>query len=101
MVSSAFAEWMKSGKTEGPPPPPKPRRTAYERFLRSPRWQTRREAKLRTVGWRCEECGRGGRLQVHHRNYNRPWGREKDKDLVALCSMCHVTEHVIKDSKRK
>jgi len=46
------------------------------------------QSDVRTrVGWRCQACGRRGRLDVHH-----VIKRSRDFDLdrlVALCRACH------------
>jgi hypothetical protein len=58
----------------------------YKRYLRSKWWKARRLKKLRSVGGKCEQCGRPAAYVVH-----RTWatkGRELDADLEALCPEC-------------
>jgi hypothetical protein len=66
------------------------RRRAWYRtvYLRSPHWRARRARAIALAGGRCERCGRPGRLEVHHVTYAR-LGRERDRDLRALCHRCH------------
>jgi len=47
------------------------------------------EARSR-AGWRCQACGRRGRLDVHHVIKRSRGGSDFDLDrLVALCRACH------------
>ena len=64
----------------------------YAAYLQSPHWQATRAAALRRAGYRCQQCGATGRLDVHHRTYAR-LGREAAGDLVALCRECHEEIH--------
>ena len=42
------------------------------------------------AGWRCQACGRRGRLDVHHVIKRSRGGSDFDLDrLVALCRACH------------
>jgi HNH endonuclease len=66
------------------------RRRAWYRtvYLRSAHWRVRRARSIALAGGRCERCGKAGRLEVHHLTYAR-LGRERDRDLRALCHRCH------------
>ncbi len=64
----------------------------YLKYLQSPWWKQRRQSRLRQAGWRCQECGVGGLLQVHHLAYDRVW-EERDSDLQVLCRPCHEKKH--------
>ena len=46
-------------------------------------------------GWRCEECGLAGRLEVHHAVPVSvdPSRRYDPTNCVILCSGCHVEAH--------
>lgn len=71
-------------------------RERYEAFLRSPQWLWIRKLKLREAAYTCQRCGLRtvrGELQVHHKNYGRPWGKESFPDLEVLCDWCHHKEH--------
>jgi hypothetical protein len=65
------------------------RRRAWYRnvYLSSPHWRAQRARAIARAGGRCERCGAHG-LEVHHRTYAR-LGRERDRDLRALCHRCH------------
>jgi 5-methylcytosine-specific restriction endonuclease McrA len=53
-------------------------------------WQAIRDVVLARAGWRCQACGRGGRLDVHHVVKRSQGGSDFDLDqLVALCRWCH------------
>jgi len=57
-------------------------------YLRSPHWRRTSAAARRRAGYRCEQCHRRTRLDVHHRTYER-LGHERPEDLRALCRTCH------------
>ena len=53
-------------------------------------WQTIQSQVRSRAGWRCEACGRRGRLDVHHIIKRSRGGSDFDLDrLVALCRACH------------
>jgi 5-methylcytosine-specific restriction endonuclease McrA len=68
--------------------------TAYLRYLQSPEWYQQRRRALHRAGYRCERCGMGRELEVHHRHY---WtlGDEEPEDLEVLCHRCHRNEHLL------
>ena len=46
---------------------------------------------FRRARWRCQACGRGGALEVHHVVKRAQGGSDFDLDrLVALCPLCHA-----------
>ena len=55
-------------------------------------WQRERELAMERDEYRCQNCGSGERLVVHHRTYERV-GDEWPQDLVVLCWSCHEWEH--------
>lgn len=58
-----------------------------------PGWgQIRREA-LDRDGWRCRNCGKAGRLEVHHVLKLRDGGTNDLANLRSLCVGCHLAEH--------
>lgn len=61
-------------------------------YLRSEHWKTVSAAARARADHRCEECGHGGRLDVHHLTYER-LGAEDPADLRALCRTCHDRAH--------
>ena len=64
-----------------------------EAYLKSGTWRRRRAQYLRSVGHQCEECGAGRYLTVHHLDYTRLDGLERDADLQCLCITCHSIQH--------
>jgi 5-methylcytosine-specific restriction endonuclease McrA len=53
-------------------------------------WAAIRRAVFRRARWRCQACGRGGALEVHHVVKRAQGGSDFDLDrLVALCRSCH------------
>jgi len=53
-------------------------------------WQAIQSQVRSRAGWRCEACGRRGRLDVHHIIKRSRGGSDFDLDrLVALCRACH------------
>ena len=64
--------------------------------MRPPRIHWRKWARLRRAcfdraGWRCERCGRAGKLECHHRDHDR--GNNHASNLECLCTACHLKEH--------
>jgi 5-methylcytosine-specific restriction endonuclease McrA len=54
-------------------------------------WATIRRIVFRRARWRCQACGRGGALEVHHVVKRAQGGSDFDLDrLVALCPPCHA-----------
>ena len=64
----------------------------YAEYLQTPEWFAKRTAALRRAGYRCQLCNRTGRLEVHHRTYERR-GNEAPEDLIVLCEGCHEVFH--------
>jgi 5-methylcytosine-specific restriction endonuclease McrA len=53
-------------------------------------WQAIQSEARSRAGWRCQACGRRGRLDVHHVIKRSRGGSDFDLDrLVALCRACH------------
>ena len=54
-------------------------------------WAAIRRMVLRRARWRCQACGRGGALEVHHVIKRSQGGSDFAlDDLVALCPGCHA-----------
>jgi len=54
-------------------------------------WAAIRGVVVRRARWRCQACGRGGALEVHHVVKRAQGGSDFDLDrLVALCPPCHA-----------
>jgi len=64
----------------------------YDKYLQSAWWQKIRKQALNYAGNRCQICNSDGKLDVHHRTYDRR-GNEKQSDLTVLCRECHSKFH--------
>ena len=55
------------------------------------RWATVRRMVLDRDGWRCQQCGRAGKLEVDHVRALEDGGDPYDmENLQTLCRSCHV-----------
>ena len=61
-------------------------------YLRSLHWRTVRAQKIKEAGGKCEVCGVGGKLDIHHLTYER-LGHERMSDLQILCRKHHNKRH--------
>ena len=75
-------------------------RLSYYDYLRSEEWQRKRRARLKLDGYRCQMCGSGTNLQVHHISYDSLRTDAEIDDLVTLCRACHEQVHAV-DLARK
>ena len=66
----------------------------YSKYLKSKAWDKKRKAVIKRADNRCMVCYSNGRLNVHHRTYERIF-KEKLTDLIALCDSCHKLFHKI------
>jgi 5-methylcytosine-specific restriction endonuclease McrA len=48
---------------------------------------------LRRDGWRCQMCGSGNNLNVHHQQYRSHSGEDVEQNLITLCDRCHRQVH--------
>ena len=64
------------------------RRKYNKDYYYSPEWIHKRNLKLEWGGHKCEKCGSGKNLQVHHKHY-KSFGDEMPWDLIVLCEKCH------------
>lgn len=64
----------------------------YGAYLATSEWIATRTRMLKRAGFRCQLCNKQGRLNVHHRTYERR-GQEDYKDLIVLCGTCHAKFH--------
>ncbi len=72
--------------------PAKSYRERYHEYLASDEWKALREQKLFEAGGRCQLCNDAGRLNIHHRTYDRIFN-ELIGDLIVLCERCHKKFH--------
>ena len=65
----------------------------YDEYLLTPEWKQTRAAALVRADHRCAlDPSHTGRLDVHHRFYERR-GAELPSDLIVLCHPCHRLHH--------
>ena len=67
-------------------------RPDYHHYIKSKAWARKRQTLFAARGKKCEICGSGLNVEVHHLSYER-LGREKLKDLQIVCGNCHRTTH--------
>ena len=60
------------------------------RRLPSREWARRRREVLDRDGWRCQKCGKAGRLEVDHKTPLYRGGSNDLDNLQALCRRCHL-----------
>ena len=60
--------------------------------LRSADWREFAASIRSARGFKCETCGSGDKLHVHHKHY-RTLGRETPNDVALLCKACHEKVH--------
>ena len=70
------------------------RKMPFSEYRLTPEWRSRRNRVLLRAGNKCELCYTSGRLEAHHRTYER-YGEELVSDLIALCRSCHQHFHNI------
>lgn len=66
------------------------------------RWAIVRWQALNRAGWRCELCGRAGRMEVHHRVGLARGGAAYSLDnLQAVCRPCHFDQERAANEERQ
>ena len=67
----------------------------HHKKLSNSRWQAVRKRILHSAGFRCQKCGRPGRMEVHHlHELNRGDADPYDPTaLVCWCVACHLAFH--------
>ena len=48
---------------------------------------------MKRDGWRCQICGSGRNLQVHHKQLRSQQGLDDELNLISLCAGCHERLH--------
>ena len=71
----------------------------YLQYLKTPRYRELHRKTLQRDKYKCQICGTGTNLVVHHVTYRR-LGNESLDDLVTLCDSCHFEVHK-KDLEKK
>lgn len=62
-------------------------------YMKTTVWLKIRSRRLRIDDYKCQRCGSGINLSVHHLVYPDVWGEERIEDLVTLCANCHSEVH--------
>ena len=57
-------------------------------------WERVRNLIRDRDGWRCTQCGRPGRLAIHHKVALVDGGGNSPANLTTLCQDCHNAVHV-------
>lgn len=61
----------------------------YGEYLKSEQWQKVRSQRLKIDNYKCQRCGNGDNLQVHHITYDNIFNEDVHNDLITLCWGCH------------
>ena len=70
------------------------RGSRYHAALNRRQWALARLKCFEAAGWRCERCGRAGRLEAHHKQHLEHGGAPYALDnLECLCRGCHIDHH--------
>lgn len=70
------------------------KRMPYTSFVRTPYWYAVSSAIKDRAGHRCQLCGAGGEMHVHHRDYKKHGGEHDHmNDLICLCREHHLSYH--------
>ena len=56
-------------------------------------WSVLRLEALERDGYRCGDCGKSGRLEVHHLQALKDGGSNELANLLTLCVGCHIRAH--------
>jgi len=72
------------------------KKLSYQDFLQTFYWQIVKDRKKYRANYKCQLCGNGGTLHVHHSTYENH-GNEINNlnDLIVLCDKCHEKFHDI------
>jgi len=89
IISLIYSEYLTSNRELGAK---RYKKTDYSSYMQSPKWQEIREIRLFVDSNKCQSCGNGEQLQVHHITYKR-LGNEDIDDLVTVCKQCHKELH--------
>ena len=56
-------------------------------------WEKLRQRTFAEQGRRCQECGKAGMLEVHHKVELQHGGTNDASNLLVLCRGCHIEAH--------
>lgn len=74
-------------------------RLDYYEYIKSDEWKARADAAKERAGHRCQVCNKTGRLDAHHRTYER-LGEELPEDITVLCHDCHELYETNRKSRK-
>ena len=63
------------------------------RGISSRAWDLIRQVALDRDGWRCQDCGKAGQMNVHHLRAVHQGGSNELGNLETLCEGCHLARH--------
>jgi hypothetical protein len=70
------------------------RQESYDGYIDSDYWSKVRLKALASVNCKCQKCGSGSKLQVHHKYYCQRYTELENMHLLeVLCDYCHKSEH--------
>ena len=74
----------------------------YRKLYGTPRWKRLRRVILDRDAWRCQSCGKAGRLEVDHILAVHLGGDFWDAaNLQALCVGCHIHKTAKENGQRR
>ena len=56
-------------------------------------WEATRREVFDRDGYRCQQCGKAGRLEAHHVLHLASGGSNDLDNLLTLCRGCHIAAH--------
>jgi 5-methylcytosine-specific restriction endonuclease McrA len=68
---------------------PKPRRVRLD----SSSYKNLCKQVMKRDGWKCQVCGSGRNLHVHHKQLRSQQGGDEESNLITLCAGCHEGLH--------
>lgn len=68
------------------------RRSSYEKFIKSPEWESRKNTYYQAHARLCSACGTTKFIHLHHMVYGE-FGKEPDEHLTPLCKRHHALFH--------
>jgi len=73
----------------------------YDEYIHSQAWLDRASQHRRECEFRCQLCGRSGKLDVHHTPEGYKYlGREQCTHLIAVCRIpCHAIADFLRETK--
>ena len=72
--------------------------------LQGPRWRATRRLVFKRDGYRCQKCGRMGRLECDHKT---PLEVDRDQNpydpngCQTLCRICHISKTASENQRQK